>query len=74
MDKLLRSKAFWTTVVSAMAVLVMRYTEIPEEVWQSIAGVLAVVIGIFTVDDLEQGIVRSLNNVVREIREMNKKE
>lgn len=60
MDKLLRSKAFWTALVSTLAVVVMRYTAIPEEVWQSIAALLAVVIGIFTVDDLEQGIRSTL--------------
>lgn len=60
MDKLLKSKAFWTALLSTLAVVVMRYTAIPEEVWQSIAALLAVVIGIFTIDDLEQGIKSTL--------------
>ena len=70
MEKLLRSKAFWTAFVSVIAVVVMRYTAIPEEIWQSIAALLAVVIGIFTVDDLEKGIVRTLNATLREIQKL----
>jgi Na+/H+ antiporter NhaD/arsenite permease-like protein len=70
MEKLFKSKAFWTAFVSVFAVVVMRYTAIPEEIWQSIAALLAVVIGIFTVDDLEKGIVRTLNATLREIQKL----
>lgn len=72
MERLLKSKAFWTAFVSVIAIVVMRYTAIPEEIWQSIAALLAVVIGIFTVDDLERGIVRTLNATLREIQKMSK--
>lgn len=68
MEKLLRSKAFWTALVSVIAVLVMRYTAIPEEVWQSIAALLATVIALFTVDDLEKGIATTMRDSVIEIR------
>ena len=68
MEKLLKSKAFWTAFVSVIAVVVMRYTAIPEEVWQSIAALLAVVIGIFTIDDLEQGIRATMRETIIEIR------
>ena len=69
MEKLLRSKAFWTALVSVIAVLVMRFTAVPEEVWQSIAALLATVIGIFTVDDLEQGIRKTMRETISELRE-----
>ena len=68
MEKLLKSKAFWTAFVSVIAVVVMRYTAITEEVWQSIAALLAVVIGIFTIDDLEQGIRATMRETIIEIR------
>jgi len=70
MEKLLKSKAFWTAFVSTLGVLVMRYTAIPEEVWQSIAALLAVVTAIFTVDDLEKGIGMRLREMRDEMRQM----
>lgn len=70
MEALLRSKAFWTAFVSVVAVVVMRYTAIPEEIWQSIAALLAVVIGIFTVDDLEKGISRTMERTLAELRKL----
>ena len=73
MESLLKSKAFWTALVSVIAVVVMRYTAIPEEIWQSIAALLAVVIGIFTVDDLEKSIERTMRNTVIELRRLMEK-
>ena len=73
MEKLLRSKAFWTALVSTIAVVVMRYTAIPEEIWQSIAALLAVVIGIFTVDDLERGIQTTMRETVVELNRLMEK-
>jgi Na+/H+ antiporter NhaD/arsenite permease-like protein len=70
MERLLRSKAFWTAFVSVIAVVVMRYTAIPEEIWQSIAALLAVIIGIFTVDDLERGIQKTMNEAMIEMRRL----
>ena len=70
MERLLRSKAFWTAAVSVIAVVVMRYTAIPEEIWQSIAALLAVIIGIFTVDDLERGIQNTMRETLTEMRKM----
>lgn len=68
MEKLLKSKAFWSAVVSVIAVIVMRYTLIPEEIWQSIAALLGVVIGIFTIDDLEKGIATTMRETITELR------
>jgi Na+/H+ antiporter NhaD/arsenite permease-like protein len=73
MEKLLKSKAFWTAFVSVIAVVVMRYTAIPEEIWQSIAALLAVIIGIFTVDDLEQGIRTTMRETIVELRKLQEK-
>ena len=73
MESLLKSKAFWTALVSVIAVVVMRYTAIPEELWQSIAALLAVVIGSFTVDDLEKSIERTMRNTVIELRRLMEK-
>ena len=70
MERLLRSKAFWTAFVSVIAVVVMRYTAIPEEIWQSIAALLAVIIGIFTVDDLERGIQKTMREAMIEMRRL----
>ena len=73
MERLLKSKAFWTAFVSVVAVVVMRYTAIPEEIWQSIAALLAVVISIFTVDDLEKGIARTMRETVAELHRLMEK-
>ena len=70
MERLLRSKAFWTAFVSVVAVVVMRYTAIPEEIWQSIAALLSVIIGIFTVDDLERGIQNTMRETLTEMRKL----
>jgi Na+/H+ antiporter NhaD/arsenite permease-like protein len=56
--------------VSVIAVVVMRYTAIPEEVWQSIAALLAVVVGIFTVDDLEKSVENTMRNTIIELRRL----
>ena len=70
MQRLLTSKAFWTAFVSVVAVVVMRYTAIPEEIWQSIAALLAVVIGIFTIDDLEKSVESTMRNTIIELRRL----
>ena len=68
MEKLYKSKALWTAVVSVIAVLVMRYTAVPEEVWQSIAALLGVIISILTVDDLEKGIRTTMRETIVELK------
>lgn len=68
MNTLLKSKAFWTAFIGLLAVLVMRYTAIPEEVWQSIAALLFVIVGLFTKDELENGINAELRRTVSELR------
>jgi hypothetical protein len=73
MEKLLKSKAFYTALISTIAVLVMRYTSIPEEVWQSIAALLGVIVIIFTGEEVENGISRSMERAVGEIWRLTKK-
>ena len=73
MNTLLTSKAFWTALISVIAVLVMRYTAIPEEVWQSIAALLVVIVGLFTKDELEKGIDNTMRKTITELHRLMEK-
>ena len=73
MERLLRSKAFWTALISTIAVLVMRYTSIPEEVWQSFAALFGTIVIIFTGEEIERGISLTMERAVGEISRLAKK-
>lgn len=50
-SRLLNSSRFWLAVLDLVQVLVLRYLQIPDEVWQSIHTVILVVIAGTTVED-----------------------
>lgn len=54
MNGLLRSRKFWLAVFAVVQALVFHFFEIPEEVWQTIASLVAVLIGAIAVEDAAQ--------------------
>ena len=51
MNGLIRSRKFWLAVFGVVQVIVLQFFEVPDEVWQSIAGLVAVLIGAIAVED-----------------------
>ena len=48
---LMRSRKFWLAVFGIIQALVFHYLSVPDEIWQSIAGLVAVLIGAIAVED-----------------------
>lgn len=51
MKSLLYSRKFWLGVFGVVQALVLHYLNVPEDVWQSIAGLVMVVIAGIAVED-----------------------
>ena len=51
LQSLFRSRKFWLAVFGVVQAIVLYYLNVPEEVWQSIAGLVAVLIGSIAVED-----------------------
>ena len=51
MKSLLRSRKFWLAVFGIVQALVLHYLRIPDEIWQSIAGLVAVLIASIAYED-----------------------
>ncbi len=66
MNIILKSKAFWTALISFAGVVVMRYTNVPSEIWESFIGLAFVVVGLFAADEVGESISK---NIVLGIRE-----
>lgn len=51
MSTLLRSRKFWLAVFGVVQALVLHYLQVPDDIWQSIAALVAVVIASIAVED-----------------------
>lgn len=51
MKGLLQSRKFWLAAFGIVQAIVLHYLNVPEEIWQSIAGLVAVLIGSIAVED-----------------------
>lgn len=51
MSMLLRSRKFWLAVFGVVQALVFHYLNIPDEVWQSIAALVGVLIASIAIED-----------------------
>ncbi|OPZ42779.1 MAG: hypothetical protein BWY95_02310 [Bacteroidetes bacterium ADurb.BinA104] len=51
MAGLLRSRKFWLAVFGVIQAVVLFYFEVPEEIWQTIAALVAVLIAGIAVED-----------------------
>lgn len=54
MEKLLKSRQFWTAVLALVQTIVLNYLQVPAEIWQSINAILVIVIAMFTVEDVAE--------------------
>ena len=51
MAGLLRSRKFWLAVFGAVQAVVLFYFDVPEEIWQTIAALIGVVIAGIAIED-----------------------
>ena len=51
MASLLKSRKFWLAVVGVVEVIVLNYLKVPADIWQAIAGLIAVLIAGIAVED-----------------------
>ena len=73
MNTLIRSKAFWTALISFVGVVVMRYLSIPEEIWQSFVFLALTIVGLFAVDDFEKNFEATMERTIAELHRLTKK-
>ena len=67
MEKLIRNKAVWTALFAFVGLIVMRYTQVPEEIWQSFIVLAAAIVAVFVGEEIEKGLVRSVERTLREL-------
>ena len=48
---LLTSRKFWLAIFGVVQAVVLHYLNVPDELWQSIAGLVAVLIGSIAIED-----------------------
>jgi hypothetical protein len=51
MNGLLRSRKFWLAVFGVVQALVLHYLSVPDEIWQAIVALVAVLIATIAVED-----------------------
>ena len=48
---LLKSRKFWLAVFGVVQVIVLHYFQVPDEIWQAIAGLVGVLIAGIAIED-----------------------
>lgn len=71
---LIKSRAVMTALIGLIGVLVMYYSAIPAEIWQSVLALLTVIVAKFTVDDLGLTIGRTIALTMEEQRQKERQE
>ena len=51
LESLLRSRKFWLAVFGVVQALVLHYFQVPEEIWQTIAALVSVLITTIAIED-----------------------
>jgi len=51
MNGLLRSRKFWLAAFGVVQAIVLHYLSVPEEIWQSIAALVGVLVASIAVED-----------------------
>lgn len=71
---LFKNKSFWVALLAVIQTLVLKYLNVPSDVWMSIDGLLIVVVGIFTADDIGSKIVTGVRSALsEEFKKLDKK-
>lgn len=60
MSVLWKSKAFWSALIAFAGVVVMRYTQVPAEIWQSFVGLALAIVGVFVADEVGVSVGRGM--------------
>ena len=72
-SKLIRSEQFWLAVVDLVQIVLLSYLGVPAEMWGAINGILLVIIGALTVDDVVEKASLMLKDTLLEMRKLDKK-
>ena len=64
---LLKSRKFWLSVFGVVQVLVFHFLNVPDEIWQAIAALVAVLISAIAVEEPYGGIFTISGDYVRAI-------
>lgn len=64
-QKIIRSKAVWTSFLSFAGVIVMYYTSVPEAIWQSFILFALSLVAIFAIDEGAETFGRTLARGLR---------
>ena len=54
LEKLLNSRKFWLSVFGIVQAVVLQYLNVPDAVWQSIAGMISVLIATIAAEDFAE--------------------
>lgn len=65
---LMKSPAFWTALFTAVGLVVLKYLNFPEDLWNAVLGVLTVVVAILTADGAVKSYARAQKDMLIEIR------
>jgi hypothetical protein len=64
---LLHSPAFWTALISVIGLTVLKYALLPEDIWNGLAALLAVVVTVLTADGAAKALGRHMIEGNREM-------
>lgn len=56
MASLLRSRKFWLAIFGIVQTVVLHYFQVPDEIWQAIAGLVGVLIAGIAIEDAGRNI------------------
>ena len=56
MQRLLRSRKFWLSVFGVIQAVVLHYFQVPEAIWQSISGLVMVLVASIAIEDAGRNI------------------
>lgn len=71
--KIITNKIVLTALVGVIQSLVLRYLNVPDEVWVSINALLLAIIGVFASEDISNKIVSGMRTMFTEFREQDAK-
>ena len=72
LQKLIKSSQFWLAILDIVQIVVLTYLAVPQEIWQAINGLLLVIIGAITADQVTASLGRTLRETIVELRKLNK--
>ena len=72
MLSLFKSRKFWLAVFGVVQVVVLHYFNVPEEIWQSIAALVMVLIAGIALEDAGEKSSNSTINISGEVHKLDK--